>query len=205
MEITPRDCYLFAAVNIPPSVMSMATPFYGRALDEIMRDYNRTVPHSDRRDAARGHVTGRVRVLPGGRPQAFYDLSDFDAHRLLRGTSLLCELLFAAGARRIVLPFEGVDDLRGPDDVRRLFARPIHKPGIEVMTVHMMGTCAMGDNPQRHVCDSFGKLYGHEGLYISDASLFPSPIGVNPMETIMALATRNAERILDQGLARSAA
>jgi cholesterol oxidase len=49
------------------------------------------------------------------------------------------------------------------------------------------------------VCDAFGRVRGAKGLYVSDASLFPSPVGVNPMETITALATRNAERFLDSG------
>ena len=30
--------------------------------------------------------------------------------------------------------------------------------------------------------------YGHEGLYISDASMIPSTLGVNPQHTIMSLA-----------------
>jgi long-chain-alcohol oxidase len=55
----------------------------------------------------------------------------------------------------------------------------------------------MGGDPTRHVCDSYGGVYDTDGLYVTDASLFPSPIGINPMETIMALATRNAERILE--------
>jgi choline dehydrogenase-like flavoprotein len=63
----------------------------------------------------------------------------------------------------------------------------------------------MGNDPTRHVTDSYGKVYDAEGLYISDASSFPSPIGVNPMETIMALATRNAERLLDTKAGRMAA
>ena len=42
-------------------------------------------------------------------------------------------------------------------------------------------------------------------INISDASLFPSPIGVNPMETIMALSTRNAERLLETSAWRMAA
>ena len=49
------------------------------------------------------------------------------------------------------------------------------------------------------MCDPYGKVRGYEGLWVADASLFPSPIGVNPMETIMALATRNAERMLETG------
>jgi hypothetical protein len=28
--------------------------------------------------------------------------------------------------------------------------------------------------------------------------LFPGPVGVNPMETVLALATRNAGRLIDQ-------
>ena len=191
--------YLFAAVNLPPSIVSMGSPLYGAALGELLRDYHRIVVAGMLLEDS---VTGRVRLGPGGLPMAFYKLSDFDAHRLVRGTALLSELLFSVGARRIILPFEGVDDLRSPDDIQKLFAHPIHKGGMEVVTVHLMGTAAMGEHPERHVCDSFGKVRGLAGLYVSDASLFPSPIGVNPMETIMALSTRNAERLLDSGAAR---
>ena len=34
-------------------------------------------------------------------------------------------------------------------------------------------------------------------LMVADVSLFPTPIGVNPMETIMALATRAAGHVID--------
>jgi choline dehydrogenase-like flavoprotein len=107
--------------------------------------------------------------------------------------------MFAAGARRVMVPFEGVPDLTGPDQLGALRDRPVPKAGIDLFTVHMMGTAAMGNDPARHVCDSFGTVYGAEGLHVADASLFPSPLGVNPMETIMALATRNAERYLERG------
>jgi choline dehydrogenase-like flavoprotein len=40
-------------------------------------------------------------------------------------------------------------------------------------------------------------VHGAERLMIADASLFPTPIGVNPMETIMALATRAAGYVID--------
>ncbi len=38
-------------------------------------------------------------------------------------------------------------------------------------------------------------VHGVPGLFVADASLFPGPVGVNPMETILALATRNAQRL----------
>ena len=33
---------------------------------------------------------------------------------------------------------------------------------------------------------------------MADASLFPGPIGINPMETVIALAMRNARRLLER-------
>lgn len=185
--------YLMAAVNIPPSMLAMSLPHWGPGLRDIMAAYDRTVIAGI---LVEDTTSGSVRLV-GGRPVAFYALSDLDADRIVRGTSLLCELLFAAGAKRVVLPFEGVPDLHGPDDVKRLFAQKIPKSAMEVVTVHVMGTARMGEDRRRHVCDSFGRVHDTDGLWVSDASLFPSPIGVNPMETIMALATRNAERLLE--------
>lgn len=185
--------FLMAAVNIPPSMLAMTLPHHGAALEEVMAAYDRTLIGGI---LVEDTTAGRVRLI-GGRPVATYQLSDFDAQRIVRGTSLLCDLLFAAGAKRIVLPFEGVPDLMGPDDVKRLFERPIPKSAMEVVTVHIMGTARMGGDPTRHVCDAAGRVHDAYGLVVSDASLFPSPIGVNPMETIMALSTRNAERLLE--------
>ena len=46
--------------------------------------------------------------------------------------------------------------------------------------------------PLRAVTDDYGFVHDAAGLMVADASLFPTPIGVNPMETIQALATRAA-------------
>jgi choline dehydrogenase-like flavoprotein len=60
-----------------------------------------------------------------------------------------------------------------------------------------MGTARMGVDPLWAVCDTGGFVHDADGLVVCDASLFPAPVGVNPMLTIMALATHVAERILD--------
>ncbi|MDQ4078149.1 MAG: GMC family oxidoreductase [Chloroflexota bacterium] len=185
---------LMAAVNLPPAILATGLRHYGPALSELMQDYNRIVTAGVLvEDTGRG----RVRALPSGQPIASYALSDMDADRIVRGTALLADLLFAAGARRVILPFEGVPDLLTADDARRLYRQPIPKRAMKLSTVHIMGTARMGGDLARHVCDSYGQVYDSVGLVVADASLFPSPIGVNPMETIMALATRNAERILE--------
>jgi choline dehydrogenase-like flavoprotein len=106
--------------------------------------------------------------------------------------------MFAAGARRVLLPFDGAPEVRDPAGLRGVLARPVARKSIELFTVHLMGTARMSENPQRGVVDSFGAFHGVPGLFVADASLFPSPIGVNPMETIMALVTRNAGRLIEQ-------
>jgi choline dehydrogenase-like flavoprotein len=185
---------LFAAVNIPPGILAMTSSAYGAELGEQMADYDKMVVAGM---LCEDTAVGRVRTI-AGRPQAFYQLSDFDADKLKRGVALLSELLFAAGAKRIMLPFHlPGGDLRGPDDVRRIFRDPVPKRSMELVTVHMMGTAAMGTDRSHAVTDGYGFVHDADQLMVCDASLFPSPIGVNPMETIMALATRAAAHLLD--------
>ena len=77
-----------------------------------------------------------------------------------------------------------------------MLARPVRKAALQVYSVHLMGTARMNEDPRRGVTDSFGAFHGVPGLYVADASLFPGPVGTNPMETVVALAMRNARRFL---------
>lgn len=55
-----------------------------------------------------------------------------------------------------------------------------------------MGPCtddaAVSKAPHLGVVDPTGKVWGTEGLYVSDASVFPSASVVNPMITNMAIS-----------------
>lgn len=188
------DGILITAVNVPPSLGAMGLAEYGRALGEVMRDYDRMVVAGC---LIEDSVTGSVRNVPFLGAQVFYAVSDADAARIVRGISLTAELMFAAGAKRVLSPFAGVPVLRGPDDVAALSARKIDKRSLELFTVHLMGTARMSDDPSRGVVSSFGEFHSARGLFVADASLFPGPIGVNPMETIVALVSRNADWMLE--------
>jgi len=54
----------------------------------------------------------------------------------------------------------------------------------------------MSEDPRRGVVNSFGEFHGRPGLFVADASLFPTPTGLNPMETIVALVMRNARHLI---------
>jgi choline dehydrogenase-like flavoprotein len=76
-----------------------------------------------------------------------------------------------------------------------------------IFSAHQMGTARMGGDAHDHVCDPEGRVRRSpqrgdriDGLYVADASLLPTGIGVNPMITVMALARRVARTVLaDRG------
>jgi cholesterol oxidase len=67
-----------------------------------------------------------------------------------------------------------------------------------VVTVHPLGGCPMGRDESEGVVDSYGRVFGHEGLVIADGSVLPGPVGPNPSNTIAALAHRAAERLIEE-------
>ena len=58
---------------------------------------------------------------------------------------------------------------------------------------HQAGTCRMGDNPKTSVTDKWGRIHGHDNLFVIDGSLNVTNGGFNPVLTIMALAFRSAD------------
>ncbi len=135
-----------------------------------MADYNRIVTAGP---LVEDTGTGRVRTIPGLGTQVFYRLTDADAARLVRGVELTAAALFAAGARRMLLPFDGAPEVRSPGELRTLLARPVPKAAMQVYSIHLMGTARMSEDPRHGVTDSFGAVHGVGGLFVADASLFP--------------------------------
>jgi choline dehydrogenase-like flavoprotein len=186
---------ILAAVNLPPSLTARALPMNGEPLAEVMAEYNRTVTAGV---LVEDTASGRVRAFGrAGRPVATYAVSERDNERVVRALGLLSEALFASGARTVYPAIEGVEPLTNIVDARRLASAVIASDRIAMATVHLMGTAAMGSDPTRWVCNPDGSVNDAVGLFVADASLFPGPVGVNPMLTIMALATRVASGIIE--------
>ncbi len=76
-------------------------------------------------------------------------------------------------------------------ELERTLPDALPKGRIAGGSVHPMGTCGIG-----RTCDGDGRVRGYENLYVADASLFPTSIGVNPQFTVMALGTAVAAGLL---------
>ncbi|MGE5704655.1 MAG: GMC family oxidoreductase [Clostridia bacterium] len=64
-------------------------------------------------------------------------------------------------------------------------------------TAHLMGGCRMGNNPETSVVDSFGRCHDIPNLYIAGASVFVTSGGGNPTNTVMSLAARTADHLVE--------
>ena len=67
---------------------------------------------------------------------------------------------------------------------------------LKLMAFHPLGTARMAARATDGVLDASGAPHGTTNLYVCDGSAVPTALGVNPQLTIMALATRLADRLL---------
>lgn len=180
---------------VPPGIATLALPFYGAGFLQTMREiFNHCVLGAALiEDTSRGRVVN----LPFDQAVPFYQLNSRDFEHALRATALLAEIYFAAGAKKVYLPFAHLHEIDTIDELRKIYEYPIRPSDLELMTVHVMGTCQMGVDPKRSVINTFGESHQISGLYVADASIFPTSIGVNPQESIMAFATRTAFHIAE--------
>ena len=63
-----------------------------------------------------------------------------------------------------------------------------------VTSAHLQATNKLGASARDGVVSTDFKVWGTEGLYVVDGSIFPTSIGANPMQSIYTFATIFADR-----------
>jgi choline dehydrogenase-like flavoprotein len=190
---------LMAENFVAPSILAAHLPVHGREAWQLMQRYNQMVLSGV---LVEDSNSGSVSRSLFGMPVVRYQITAYDHRRFLRGIKLLAEMHFAMGAEFVILPFCNQTLARSADDLASIDKLQKDPATLELFTPHLMGTARMGTRPSDSVVNLSGELWDLPGCYVADASLFPTAIGVNPQITIMALATRIAERVR---LARAAA
>jgi choline dehydrogenase-like flavoprotein len=142
---------------------------------------------------------GQVRADGDGRPVVSYELSRYDAQHLRRGLLEGARLLEAAGAKEIwsTQPRWLAYRPDGTGAARARWMESVDHIGfgpnqLLLATFHQMASCRMGASARDSVVTPEHQVWGIPGLYVADASTFPSASGVNPMLTIMGIAHRAA-------------
>ena len=182
----------------PPAVLAVRMPGTGLALKQRLAE----VPYGAVWDAigscnrSLGRVEKRWGTLD---PKLSWKLHRDDLPILIQALWVLCEIFFAAGAKKVLsgahkLPDE-FDSLREAEALR---TAPLRATDLPMGGNHVFSTTRMHGDPDRGVVDEFGKCHDLDNLYIADTGIFPQCPSVNPMFTGMALAHRQARHLIDR-------
>ena len=134
---------------------------------------------------------GRVGLSSNGSLRLSYRLLEEEAKTIQFGIARAAEVHFAAGATE-VYPNVGPVSVIPRGQLAEFESMSLRPADLRLEAFHPMSSARMGSDPDTSVCDPRGAVRGIESLYIADASLLPTSVGVNPMMTIIACATHVA-------------
>jgi choline dehydrogenase-like flavoprotein len=163
-----RQGIKFESNFAPPIATAMLLPGSGRPHLGLMKGYRNL---ASMEVAIRDEPTGRLRLGRGGKLIIDKSLTASDRRKARAGVAVIRDLLSTAGARRVVA-------------CKQSFA------------LHLMGGCALGDDPARSVVGPDFRVHGCPNVYAADSSVFPSAPGINPSLTIMAMSRKAARTIV---------
>ncbi|MEO7000295.1 MAG: GMC family oxidoreductase N-terminal domain-containing protein [Ktedonobacterales bacterium] len=196
----------FEVAPAHPGMLGMVTPWESGLAhkQEMLRAAHVATFLALTRDTGEGHIT----LDRQGDPILHYFPNETDRRFLQRGMGELARIAVAGGATRVAmlhsqpLILESEDGRPGAMSEARLsgFIGEIDRRGVRpntlpIFSAHQMGSCRLGSDAATSVADPYGQVHGVRGLFIADASGFPTASGVNPMLSTMALAYRVAQRI----------
>jgi choline dehydrogenase-like flavoprotein len=118
--------------------------------------------------------------------------------QLARGLRTCAQILFAAGAREVVLATIPALRLTKAAECERITADLVGPHKLPLLSVHPMGTLRLGEDPKKSVVKSTGEHHRIRGLFVLDGSLFPTSIGVPPQISIYAFARHLAKHAVER-------
>ena len=136
---------------------------------------------------------GKIAAL-NGKSITFFNLNYMDQIQLKWGISKLCQILFAANAQTIYLPFKGMPEAHNSKEVDEILTK-IKKSDWQITSVHAMSSLPLRAKSSIGF-DSYGKSNFFKNLYICDASALPTTIGESPQGAIMVTSFYIAEKYI---------
>jgi choline dehydrogenase-like flavoprotein len=117
-----------------------------------------------------------------------YEPTAADLAKVLDGVKLAGRIFFAGGAQSVMPATFRYVSYDSAADLDRLTRDVNDASDITLGTGHPMGGVAMGANEATSVVDPEFRVRGYDNIFVCDASVFPTSLGVNPQLTVMGLA-----------------
>ncbi|WP_156687691.1 GMC family oxidoreductase [Mycobacterium sp. Marseille-P9652] len=185
---------LIEATATPPGMGSMVYPGYGAELlgwlDRAPKVATFGAMVADRGVGSVSSVRGETLMR--------YSIDRADLAKLVVAIEAMGRLLFAAGAREVLLGLPGAPTVTSLADLHAALGRS-NPRALHLAAFHPTGTAAAGADAQRCPVDELGRLRGVDGVWVADASVLPSCPEVNPQVSIMAMALAVADEAVAAG------
>lgn len=198
------DGMKFESLWAPPSLILIRWGDVGEAfLSELAEIEHTTVAGLVYRGKVRGAVRLRQRAPEDEAPYS----QGGGCTKVLEGARLAVDGLFNIGAKAVHIGISRTKTkIERREEAHQILSQQYRPNEIPMTANHIFGSVPMSLNRQRGSVDLAGKLRGMEGIWVADASLFPSPSAVNPQATVMALSDRVSRMLgeLSRGLGSSA-
>lgn len=118
-----------------------------------------------------------------------YTPTEDDFNSLMDGLEKASEIYLNGGAERVMPNSFNYYEYKTVDELKRNFRKNIKaSPDISTGTGHPQGGNVMSNDAKTGVVDENFKVFGFDNLFVCDASVFPTSLGVNPQVTVMSLA-----------------
>jgi choline dehydrogenase-like flavoprotein len=192
----PRVGYFFETAPVHPMLGALAFPGFGdrhRRIAERLPYVQATIALCV--DGQHEDEGGQVAVGGDGRVRLRYPISPTLEEAAKDALANMARLQLAAGARELMTLHETPLAIRGEADIARIAEAPFGPNAHTMFSAHQMGGCPMGDDPGRSVVDARGRHHELDNLWITDGSVFPTALGVNPQLSIYAHARLFATEI----------
>ena len=138
---------------------------------------------------------GTVSLRPDGGPKVDYPLEARHIECLRSGMKALARAHLGNGALVAVTGHTAPVSLRSESDLALIDAAPLGPNRCGVFTAHQMGGCRFGTDPSQSVVNPQLRHHLIENLFVCDGSVFPTSLGVNPMESIYGITSWAADHV----------
>lgn len=204
--LDPQGRAVFETYFNPPAAFALASvPFSFDKRISIMSNYRKLLNFGTLIGSEpNGIINEKADIING---QAFdWELGDLDRSNIRYAFSTLLELGMHAGAKRVILPTKpGLDIKITPENIRRFNKAfhdyPLSMDDLGMATAHPQGGNRMAGSNSRYkstrVVTEDYRVEGCGNVFVSDASLFPTSMCLNPQFTIMAMSSMASKKVVE--------